>query len=275
MLKPLANGLHILGVCWALFVMVLKRRLQYRGDLLVQSCDELLRGVVGLVMLQVYVARTQEVGGWSSAELLFIFGFAMVPLSLFHCFCGNIYQLSGHYLIQGNFDRVLLRPMSSFLQICSDRISIEDLSGCLLGAAVMIYAMHSGAIDEISLLGLLAFCGLILSSFLIVVSVFMLFAALSFWFEDRVGMVPPVYNLMEFGRWPVGIFHWGVQALITFLIPFSFTAFYPASLFVSGPESATPATHIAWATPLVAVLALTIAVTVWRQGVKRYHSTGN
>ena len=106
----------MLRVTWALFVMVLKRRLQYRGDLLIQSLDEILRGGVALIMPQIYVSRTNEVGGWRSEELLFIFGFAMVPLALFHCLCGNLCRLSSHYLVS-NLDRVLLarcRPLCKF-----------------------------------------------------------------------------------------------------------------------------------------------------------------
>lgn len=255
--------------------MVFKRRLQYRGDLIIQSLDELLRGVVAIIMLQVYVSRTQSIAGWGAEELLFILGFAMVPLALFHCFCGNLYQLSSHYLIQGNFDRVLLRPMPTFIQVCSDRIAIEDLSGALLGIAVMAYAVSQGAVNDFSLpmLGLLLL--MILSSFCIVVAVFMLFAASSFWFEDRVGMVPPVYNLMEFGRWPVAIYHWSVQFLITVLIPFAFIAFYPASLFLEGPSAYAHGWWYAMATPLVALIFLSIAIAVWNRGVGRYHSTGN
>ena len=265
----------MLQVTWALFVMVLKRRLQYRGDLLIQSLDEILRGIVALIMLQIYVVKTQEVGGWRSEELLFIFGFAMVPLALFHCLCGNLYRLSSHYLVEGNLDRVLLRPMSTFVQVCSDRIGIEDLSGAVLGIAVMAYAVQAGAIHQFTLGSLLLLCLLILSAFFIVVAVFMLFASTSFWFEDRVGMVPPVYNLMEFGRWPVGIFHWAVKGLVTFLIPFSFTAFYPASIFLGSAEQDPSLAYFALATPVVAIVSMAIAMTAWRQGLCRYHSTGS
>ena len=39
-------------------------------------------------------------------------------------------------------------------------------------------------------------------------------------------MVPPVYNLMQFGRWPTAIFHPALQVLITafyrlLLLPFA------------------------------------------------------
>jgi ABC-2 type transport system permease protein len=253
-----------------LVLTVVKRRLAYRGDLILATLDELLRGLLALAMLEVYVARTPDLAGWDRWQLLFILGFSLVPVSLFHAFCGNLYQLSGHYLIGGHFDRVLLRPAPTFLQVCLDRIAIEDLSGAILGVLVMVTAAsHLPAFPWDPLhLGLLLVMQA--SAFAIVVAVFMAFAATGFWFEDRVGMVPPVYNLMEFGRWPASIYHPALKALITCVIPFSFVAFYPASLFVGGADL-----WPALATPLVAVVALLTAMTCWRAGVARYGSAGS
>ena len=259
-------------IAWLLFVLVLKRRLAYRGDLLLQGLDELMRGFVALAMLQVYVSKTTNLGGWSADALLFILGFSLVPISLFHCFCGNLYQLSSTYLINGALDRVLLRPYPSFLQICLDRIAIEDLGGAIMGIVLMTIAagrLPGFAWDP----GHLALLVLMQVSALgVVVAVFMAFAATGFWFEDRVGMVPPVYNLMEFGRWPSSIYHPALKFLITFLIPFSFVAFHPASLFV-GREP------IAWwpalLTPLVALVGLAFANLLWQTGIRRYHSSGS
>src|SRR6188472_2415120 len=124
-------------IAWVLFLTVLKRRMAYRGDLLLAGLDEIMRCLVALAMLQVYVSKTPTLQGWTQYELLFVLGFSMVPISLFHTFCGNLYQLSNTYIIQGNLDRVLLRPYPAFLQICFDRIQVEDLSGVLLGLAVM------------------------------------------------------------------------------------------------------------------------------------------
>ena len=139
----------------------------------------------------------------------------------------------------------------------------------------MAYAVHGGAVAQFGIASFLLLILLIISAFFIVVAVFMLFAASSFWFEDRVGMVPPVYNLMEFGRWPVGIFHWTVKGLVTFLIPFSFTAFYPASIFLDTAAADPSLFILALATPVVAIVSMAIAISAWRQGLKRYHSAGN
>lgn len=258
-------------LAWLLILTTLKRRLAYRGDLVIQGLDEILRGLVALAMLEVYSAKTPALAGWSHDQLLFVLGFSLVPIGLFHAFCGNLYQLSSTYIINGNLDRVLLRPYPSFLQICLDRIAVEDLSGVVLGLGLMITAalrLPGFAWDPAHLL-LLAV--MLLAAFVVVVAVFMAFAATGFWFEDRVGMVPPVYNLMEFGRWPNGIYHPALKLLITCVIPFSFVAFYPASLFIGGDMPWFPALL----TPVVAGIALLLASALWTRGIRRYESSGS
>ncbi len=258
---------HLAGL---LIVTVLKRRLAYRGDLLLQGLDEIMRGLLAFALLEVYVSKSGGLAGFSHAQLLFVLGFSLVPIALFHCFCGNLYSLSSTYIIQGNLDRVLLRPYPVFLQICFDRLAIEDLSGAVLGVLIMAAAasqIPGFAWDPLHLLLLLV---MLASAFAVVLAVFMAFAATGFWFEDRVGMVPPVYNLMDLGRWPNGIYPWWLKLLITCLIPFSFIAFYPATLFTGGATL--------WpglATPLVAVIALLVANALWRLGLRRYDSTGS
>ncbi len=270
---PQSLSMRIARLAALLFFTVLKRRLAYRGDLILQGLDELARCLVNLALLEVYLSQTTNLGGWNHAELLFVLGFSMIPISFFHCLCGNLYQLSSFYIIQGNLDRVLLRPYPSFLQICFDRISIEDLSGAVFGAVLI--AASAPRIPEFSFsIGhLLMLCILLGSAFTVVVSVFMSFAASGFWFEDRVGMVPPVYNLMEFGRWPTRIYHPALRLLISMVIPFAFVAFYPASFFVRGPGDMP--VWLPWLTPVVAAISLAIATAVWRIGIRRYNSTGS
>ena len=264
--------MRIARLAWLMFVTVLKRRLAYRGDLLLQGLDEIMRGVVAFTLLQIYVSKSPEVAHWTKAQLTFILGFSMVPVSLFHCLCGNLYQLSSAYIINGNLDRVLLRPFPTFLQICFDRLAIEDLSGVVLGFAVMCVALPNLHGFDWSPGHLLLLAALLASAFTLVVAVFMAFAASGFWFEDRVGMVPPVYNLMELGRWPNSIYHPALKLLLTCVIPFSFVAFYPAAIFTGNEAASWP---LALLTPVVATLALALAVCMWRAGVRRYNSTGS
>lgn len=263
---------RIAKLAWLMLLVTVKRRLSYRGDLLLQGLDEICRGFVALCLLQIYASKTTALGGWTPDQLLFVLGFSLTTVGLFHCFCSNLYGLSNTYIIQGNLDRVLLRPYPSFLQICFDRLAIEDLTGVALGIGVMVIAAgrlpdaHFGPLQILALVLMLA------SAFAIVVAVFMAFAASGFWFEDRVGMVPPVYNLMEFGRWPTSIYHPFLRLFITCVVPFSFVAFYPASAFV-GHAGADPTLPLL--TPLVALVAVFLSTRMWAAGIRRYGSAGS
>lgn len=257
-------------VVFSLLLITLKRRLSYRGDLFVQSLDEIMRGFMSLAMVLIAMSLTPEFAGWTKADLLFILGFSMVPIALFHTVAANLYQFSSVYLIEGNFDRVLLRPMPSFLQVCCDGIAIENLSGAVMGSVIMVLAIQQGAAVGFSVGSLMLLLVMLLAATGIVLAIFQFFAALSFWFDDRVGLVPPVYNLMQFGRWPTQIFHPILQVIITSALPFAFTAFMPASLFVGNQQSVLP-----WLTPAIAGLALVCSNALWLLGSRRYSSTGH
>ena len=96
-------------------------------------------------------------------------------------------------------------------------------------------------------------------------------SATSFWIEDRIGIVPPIFNLMQFGRYPLSIYDSWIRFVLSFVIPFAFATFFPTIRFLRRPEFLREF----WAVPLVAAATVTIALLAWREGVKRYHSTGS
>ena len=66
----------------------------------------------------------------------------------------------------------------------------------------------------------------------IYLSVFLILTAVSFWFEDRVGIVPPVFNMLNFSRYPLTIYNVFIQFLLSWIIPFGFATFYPTTHFL-------------------------------------------
>ncbi|HEY6930569.1 MAG TPA: ABC-2 family transporter protein, partial [Thermoanaerobaculia bacterium] len=101
--------------------------------------------------------------------------------------------------------------------------------------------------------------------------IFIGLTATSFWIEDRIGISPPVFNLMQFGRYPLTIYDAWVRFALSFLIPFAFASFYPTARFLHRAEFLREF----WGVPLVAAVSLTLALSIWKAGVARYHSTGS
>ncbi|PYQ06484.1 MAG: hypothetical protein DMF82_06195 [Acidobacteria bacterium] len=95
--------------------------------------------------------------------------------------------------------------------------------------------------------------------------------ATSFWIEDRIGISPPVFNLMQFGRYPLTIYDAWVRVALSFVIPFAFASFYPTIRFLHREQFVAEF----WLVPLVAAISLGLALSLWTSGVARYHSTGS
>jgi ABC-2 type transport system permease protein len=86
-----------------------------------------------------------------------------------------------------------------------------------------------------------------------------------------VGIVPPVFNMLTFGRYPLTIYNLFIQFLLSWIIPFAFASFYPTTHFLGRAEF-TPLFRLV---PLVALTFGLLARVVWDRGVRNYASTGS
>jgi ABC-2 type transport system permease protein len=254
----------------AYFVQFLKMRLAYRMDFFIDTLAVGFSLLIQLAVLSVLFSKVRELDGWSFPQVLFIYGFSLVPLGLFNLVSVNLYGFADDYLIGGRFDRVLLRPVGSLAQVIFESFNVSGLNEILLGLAVMAHAsVKLGA--DFGVMDLLALLVLAPGAALVYLGVFLAITAVSFWVEDKMGLAPPVYNLIRFSRYPITIYSLPVRIFLTFVLPFAWVAFYPAAWFVGGPELA----KVALATPLVGALVFTGAVLMWRCGVRNYVSTGS
>ena len=60
--------MRAIRLAWIMFLVTVKRRLAYRGDLLLQGLDEVCRGFVALCMLEIYASKSEQLAGWTSDQ---------------------------------------------------------------------------------------------------------------------------------------------------------------------------------------------------------------
>ena len=206
--------------------------------------------------------------GWNQFEVFFIYGMSIFPYALFHGLFSNLYYLSNNFIVEGNLDRLLLRPVNPLFQLLTEKIELEDLGDLIMGTAILIYAsshLHlSWHFMDWIVLGFLITCAVG-----IYLGIFTGLASLSFWFLDRAGLIPPVYNMMQFGRYPTTIYNPIIRFVLSWVIPFAFIGFYPSTWFLRRPEFG----YYLWITPVVSGYCLFIGFLTWHFGLKRYEST--
>ena len=62
-----------------------------------------------------------------------------MPFAIFSAFF-NIWDFNDRYIIKGEMDRILTRPIHSLFQIILERMELESLIGAITGMIVMGYA---------------------------------------------------------------------------------------------------------------------------------------
>jgi ABC-2 type transport system permease protein len=254
----------------AYFAQFIKMRLAYRMDFFVDTLAVSFSMVIQLAVLSTLFSKVKALDGWTFEQVLFIYAFSLLPLGLFNIVSVNLYRFSDEYIIQGKFDRVLLRPVGTLAQVMFESFNVSGLNEILLGIVVMTYAGMKLGLD-FGVQEILVLVIMVPSASLVYMGVFLAITSVSFWHEDRMGLAPPVYNIIRFSRYPITIYSLPIRIFLTFVLPFAWVAFIPATWFLGSDEFS----RLALLTPLVGLVVFGGSVLIWQRGVRNYASTGS
>jgi ABC-2 type transport system permease protein len=109
----------------------------------------------------------------------------------------------------------------------------------------------------------------ILAGGAIFVALNLITATSAFWIVESIPVTSIVYNTYEFAKYPLSIYSRGIRIVMTWVIPYGFASFYPASHLLGRDVGL-----LAWLGPGVAVVLLLVAYRVWTFGLAHYTSTG-
>ncbi|WP_163100623.1 ABC transporter permease [Peribacillus alkalitolerans] len=247
----------------------LKTRLQYRTDLFVKFLSDLLFQAVNLIFILLVFGHTDMLNGWNRDEIIFIYGFFMIPFALFSAFF-NIWNFNEQYIVNGEMDRILTRPIHSLFQIILERMELESLFGLVTGFIIIFYSGSRLNLD-IEWYDPLLFFVFSIGGALVYASIFIGIATIGFFSDSRTSIMPMMYNVGNYGRYPVDIYNKAIRFVLTWVLPFAFVGVYPSAYFLGKTEWYS----YSFATPVVGLVFFSIAVWLWNQGVKKYRGAGN
>jgi ABC-2 type transport system permease protein len=158
----------------------------------------------------------------------------------------------------------------SLFQIILERMELESLFGMITGIAVMIYAGRNLGIS-LTWYDPFVFLVMVLGGAFVYAGIFVLLASISFWSDSRTSIIPMMYNIGNYGRYPVDIYNNVIRFVLTWILPFAFVGVYPAAYFLGREDWYV----YAFLTPVVGGVFFAIALMVWNIGVTKYRGAGN
>lgn len=248
----------------------LKRMIEYKGDFLIGVAGVLLGELFNMLFLWIIFSQIPSLMGWSFNEIVFIYGFSLIPKGLDHLLFDNLWAI-GHFTVyKGDFDRYLTRPINSLFHVMVEKLQVDAFGELIVGIALVCMVLPQLAITY-SVGKILLILLAIPFAVLIYTGIKIATAAIAFWTKRSGNITFMFYMVNDFAKYPVTIYNNFVKTVITYIIPFAFTAYFPAYYFLTGEN---PLFNIG-GTVLAAVAVMALGIFVWHKGIGAYESAGS
>lgn len=248
----------------------LKRMMEYKGDFIIGIIGFLLVQASNLLFLRIIFSKIPNLMGWDFNQVVFIYGFSLIPKGIDHLFFDNLWSI-GHFTVRkGDFDKYLTRPINTLFHVMVEKLQIDALGEFLMGVALVCVALPK--IDvELSFVRVLLTLVAVFFAIFIYTGIKTATAAIAFWTKRSGNITYMFYMVNDFAKYPVGIYNRLVRTIITYVIPFAFTAFYPAYYFLTGEN---PLFNVGM-TVVISVVLMAFGIFIWNKGIAAYESAGS
>ena len=213
--------------------------------------------------------RFGSVGDWTLERIMLIYGIAVTSFGLAETFSRG-YDYFPWHIRTGEFDRILLRPRSTFVQIMGARFHIHRLARVFGGLFMIAWSLGRLGVSFTPVsLTQLAFA--LAGGYLTYTAVFIFSSAISFWTIQALDWIYIFTNTSyQVAKTPPQYLPKWLKASFTYIMPMLPFAYYPAASVGGGG-----ATGQGWMALPAGIAFIALSGVMWRIGVKYYTSTGS
>ena len=251
--------------------ILLKSQMEYRTSFILLSIGQFFVPFLIFISMLMFFQRFPSLGGWSLYEVALCYAVTHIAFSVSECFARGFDSFSSN-VVNGDFDRILLRPRSTVLQVMGSKFEFTRIGRFIQSIIVLVFSLSNINVnwDIYKIITLLL---MILSGIFIFTGIYILGATMCFWTIEGLEVV----NIFtdggrEMSQYPLSIYKEWVRKFFTFVIPFGTVNYLPL-MFILGKNGATSIAYMF--IPLAGVLFIIPCLLVWRFGVKHYKSTGS
>ncbi|MBT2234956.1 ABC transporter permease [Nonomuraea sp. NEAU-A123] len=238
-----------------------------------------LMSVLGLIVagtdvavILIIFANTTSLAGFSRAETLFLYGTANVAFCLCDMFVSNIDRISQH-VKAGTFDTMLIRPVSTWIQMAADRFLPTRIGRVLQAALVLGYSISALDLDSGRLWMIPV---MITTGAVIFAALWTLAGAVQFVLTDASEVTNAfTYGSGQLTQYPFAIYGRELVRGVTYGLPLAFVNWQPALYVLDRDDPFGTPGFMRFLGPVAALVLALLAGFAWRLGIRHYRSTGS
>jgi len=251
--------------------ILLRSHMQYRASFFMVLIGQLIYPITLFAGVYLLVSRFGEIGGWSIPELTFSFGALLISYSIAEAFARG-FDLFSNMVRTGEFDRVLVRPRGTILQVLGSRFELNRIGKLVTSLCMYIWAVFNlgivWSLDKIVVAFFMVVAGIFVFS-----GVFILAAVWSFWTISGNELLNILTDgTREMARFPLDVYKSKIILIFIFIIPVASANFLPL-MYITG--KAVENQFLYALSPMLGIVFILPCLLLWQVGVRHYKSTGS
>ncbi|NLG85095.1 MAG: hypothetical protein GX493_10930, partial [Firmicutes bacterium] len=216
--------------------------------------------------LYLLFGRFGQIKGWSFFEVALCFAVIHMAFAISEC-CARGFDTFSTLVASGEFDRLLVRPRSTVLQVLGSRFEFTRIGRLLQRGAVLVWARLNLSISW-NIWKIATLILMVASGVFIFTGIFILSATLCFWTIQGL----EVANIFtdggrEMAQYPLDIYKKWLARFFTFVIPFGCVNYLPLMYLLDKMEG-RGILHML--SPLAGMAFIFPSLLIWRFGVRHY-----
>lgn len=266
--------LHYLDVTRINIKMAFLTIVEYPSSILGWLLSNPIQFIVGYATIQFVVQEFGQINGWGYGQLAFLYGLSVISHALSMIFFIQGWFM-GYYVLEGDFDRYLTRPMSVLYQFFFSQINIVGITDLIPGIIVFAYGCVKVGF-EWNIANILCLLALLTGATLIRGGIYILLGTTSFFtrsVNDFGQFTQEIFDKTT--MYPISMYPESLQFILTYIIPIGWVSFYPVSAMLGVDNEVAGFPWAVVITLLVGVLVMMVAGLFFKTGLKKYESAGN
>lgn len=269
MFRSLLDSIALYG---RLVSVSMRGQMQYRASFLMLVVGTFAISFLEFGGVWVMFDRFGHLRGWSLAEVAVFYGLINTGFAIAEA-TSRGFEHVHEAILAGTFDRVLLRPRSSILQLMGQELQLRRLGRLAQGLLVLSWAWGElGLGFDPARLALTGIAVLGCASLFYALSV--LGGMLSFWTTETLEIMNCLTHGGNFaGQYPITIYRDNFRRFFTWIVPLACVSYYPAIAIIGRVDPM--ASLVSWVAPLAGFGLFAASLGLWPLAVRRYRSTGS
>ncbi len=252
----------------------IRAQMQYRASFILLSLGNLLVTATEFIALWALFERFGMLHNWTLPEAGLFYGIVHVSFALAEGL-GRGFDSFALQVRSGEFDRILVRPRTTALQIAARECQLLRIGRLAQGMLVLLWStMHLELIWRWWHLPFLAVT--VVSCTCLFIGLFVIQATICFWTTEPLEIMnTTTYGGVQTAQFPISIYRKWFRNLFIYLIPLAGVTYFPAIAFMGRPDPLGTSRLWQFVSPISGPLFLIISLQVWQIGVRHYRSTGS